>query len=174
MKKKIIVGLIVIVVVGFAVFFAGCIEEKTKPPEVTTPPAETLIPTEEKRPMTYYSAKQAFARLTLYLHERNQGLPKLIRSAMPERSALYSRGKSDQLSGVIGGWVFNYEDEHGKSYSARLNCWGEVTIEEEDIDFAKIYPRAIRVDEWVLDNIDAHNVVLAHGGEGRSMNIRGG
>ena len=177
MKKKTIVGLIAIIVIGLAVFFAGCIEEKTKPPEVTTPPEEISTPAEEKRPMTYYSAKQAFARLTLYLRKHNQPPPKLIWGAIPTRIAVYSSGKSGQLSGVVGGWVFIYEDEFGKLYRASLNCWGGIRIEEdlkeEDLKFAENYPRAVRIDEWILDNINAHRLVLSRGGEGRPNEFGG-
>lgn len=128
---------------------------------------------EEKRPMTYYSAKQAFGRLTLYLREHKQPLPKVIWSAIPERTALYSHGESGGLSGIVGGWVFFYEDAEGRMRSARLNCWGEVMIEEGDTDFAKTYPGDIQLHEWVLDNNDAHMVVLSRGGEGRTSNFGG-
>lgn len=174
MNRKIILLIIGLLVLGI-VAMSGCTKEEAVPlptpsPKVEQPP---VTPPEEKRPMTYYSAKQALGHLTLYLREHKQASPKTIWKAIPERSALYSHGESGALSGIVGGWVFSYEDEQEKTRSARLNCWGEVTIQEEDADFAKIYPRAIRLGEWVLDNTDAHRVVIAYGGEGRPSNIGG-
>jgi hypothetical protein len=155
MLKKLMVLFLVVALVAMG----GCSKEEEK--------------AEEERPMTYYSAKQAFARLTLYLREHKQPLPKVIWNAMPKRTALYSYGESGGLSGIVGGWVFFYKDTQGRTRNARLNCWGEVMIEEVDTDFVKIYPRAIQIHEWVLDNNDAHMVVLSRGGEGKANNFGG-
>ncbi len=152
MNKRIILSIIILLVLGIVASVTSC---------------------EENRPMTYYSAKQAFARLTLYLREHKQALPKTIWNAIPGRRAIYSHGESGVLSGIVGGWVFSYEDEQGKTRIARLKCWDEVTIQEEGTDFTKIYPRAIRLDEWVLDNTDAHRVVIAYGGESSPNNFGG-
>ncbi|MEO0101290.1 MAG: tetratricopeptide repeat protein [candidate division WOR-3 bacterium] len=129
--------------------------------------------TEEKSPMSYYSAKQAFARLILYLRENKQPLPQVIWNGIPERTSIYSHGESGLLSGIVGGWLFCYEDINGNTWIARLTCLGEVVIEKEETDFNKFYPRPIKLDEWILDNTDAHIAVLREGGEGRVNNFGG-
>src|SRR2546425_12433386 len=66
-------------------------------------------------PLTYYTAKQAFAHLSLFLSERQRPAPKRIWYAIPERTALYSYGEDMErrLGGIVGGWIFGYEDQAG-------------------------------------------------------------
>ena len=56
------------------------------------PPQSPQSTAAETREMTFYTAKQAFGRLTLDLQARKQPLPKQIWYAIPERSAILSYG----------------------------------------------------------------------------------
>jgi len=118
------------------------------------------LPTEREREMTYYSARQAFGRLSLYLAKEKRPLPQGIWLALPERTAIYSIGESG-LGGIVGGWVFDYLDADGQRNEARLNCWGEIQVTPRTTDPGKRIPSLIRPTEWVLDNTDAHTLALS-------------
>jgi len=123
----------------------------------------------EGRPVSYYSAKQAFAKLYTYLRDQQRPLPDAIWQVIPELSVFYR----EQFYGMVGGWVFFYRDQLGKEYEARLNCWGDVRIESATSDFAKSVPRPVQQNEWLLDNTDAHMIVLSRGGRGNNDNVGG-
>lgn len=131
------------------------------------------IRAEDRREMTYYTAKQAFGRLTLDLRARKQSTPKRIWYAIPERSAIYSYGDGERLGGIVGGWVFGYEDHDGKRNEARVNCWGAVIVTPEKTDSSKSYAAPITLTAWVLDNTDAHVVALKRGAIANSGNFGG-
>jgi len=128
---------------------------------------------EEIRPLTQYSAKQALGRLEVQLKRLGQpGLAK-IWNAIPERSAVYKNRESKELSWVVGGWVFCFEDTAGGAYEARVNCWGEVKLAKDETDMSKVYPRFIKPDELAVDNLNAHKIVLDQGGENTENNHGG-
>lgn len=124
---------------------------------------------QENRPVSYYSAKQAFARLSTHLRERSSPSPKLLWQVIPELSVFYR----EQFHGMVGGWVFFYEDEQGGKHEARANCWGELVVQPATTDLARGLVAPVKPSDWILDNTDAHVLVLEQGGEGNGDNIGG-
>lgn len=132
-----------------------------------TKPEETA---EEKRPVTYYTAKQAFARLEIYLSENNYPPLKVIWFVSPARITMYSFESKigELLKGAVSARIFGYEDINGETYLANLNCWGEVKVEKEGISHhTRHYPAPIEPHLWILDDIDAYRTVISFGGEGK-------
>jgi len=126
---------------------------------------------EDKRPITNYGSKPALARLILYLREKGDPPIKGIWHAMPLSSALYQNRSF--LSRSVGGWIFDFQDTQGKARVAKVNCWGEVSIENEAQENSDSFLGAINVAEIVLDNMDANTVVLNHGGEAKADGLGG-
>lgn len=128
------------------------------------------IKNQKERPATYYSAKQAFARLILYLREHKQPQPESVNLASPTDETIYCDGESGgrpiMPRALVSGWDFTYKDKLGKFHDASLNCWGEVTItntEEEVIKDSNM--STIPLNQFVLDNTDAYRVMLNSGAD---------
>lgn len=128
---------------------------------------------EDNRTITQYSAKQALARLEIQLKREGKPAISKLWNAIPERSAVYGNRDKTELSWVVGGWVFYFENVSGSTYEARVNCFGEVKLAKDDNDLSKMYPKPIKPEELVVDNRDAHKIVLKLGGEA-TRNNQGG
>jgi tetratricopeptide (TPR) repeat protein len=144
-------------------------------PETLTLPLKTpeTVPTQDNRSLTYYTAKQAYAHLVLYLNEKSQPLPNKIWYVLPSQSNLYFNKSRNEYSGLVGGWVIAFTDQQESSFSATVNCFGEILIEEIDDKLLVELESPFREDEWVLDNTDAHISVLTQGGVGKGDRIGG-
>ena len=126
--------------------------------------SEKTLKAQQAHPLTYYTAKQALARLVFYLRE--QGRPEVEALFQAQASPVgYVRGES--LTGVVGGWIFIYRDEEGRILRASLNCWGEVKLREVSLE---ALPPPLELDTWVLDDLDAHWEVLDQGAEAKGIN----
>jgi hypothetical protein len=128
----------------------------------------------DDRPMTLYTAKQAFGRRALYLRYHKQPAPAKIWFTIPERTALYSYRDGERLGGVVGGWVFGYTDSQSNNHQARISCSGKITVTKETAALGKSYASFVRPDQWLLDNTDAHTIALKRGAIANSGNFGGG
>lgn len=149
-----------------------------QPPQATTlptptPPEPATDADFEPENVVYYTARQAWARLLLYLQENQMPEPTAIWSVMPSHSYLY--GLPEDVStyeSLIGGWRIWYDDAAGQTWQAILTAWGGIEFQASNAptpdDLTSFTPQ-----EWVLDNLDAHHLVLRAGGQG-STDILGG
>jgi hypothetical protein len=133
----------------------------------------TASEAEEKREVTSYTAKQAFARLTLHLRNQQRALPRELWQMIPLRTALYTYQDNEKLAGTIAGWVIWYEDHDGKNYEARLDCWGGLKIAADEKASGRTFRRPVELGRWILDNTDAHCLVLSRGGAANARNFGG-
>ena len=127
----------------------------------------------ERREMTYYTAKQAFGRLTRYLSARNESSPIKIWHAMPQQTAIYSYGKGERLGGIVGGWVIDYEDRGGEKHQAKMDCWGSIEVTHEKPSTNQYDSAFITPADWLIDNTDAHLIAVERGAAVSSDNFGG-
>lgn len=128
------------------------------------------IKNQKERPATYYSAKQAFARLILHLRKYEQSQPELVNSAFPTDEIIYYEGESGgrpiMPKALVSGWDFTYKDKLGRFHDASVNCWGEVTITDTEKEVVKdSNTPTIPLNQFVLDNTDAYRVMLNSGAD---------
>ncbi|MFA6215103.1 MAG: hypothetical protein WC768_00870 [Patescibacteria group bacterium] len=167
--KKIIALAIVLLLTA-----AGCNQSTSNTPSpAAATPKPTVQEKEETRELTQYTAKQALGRLEIQLKRQDQAPIAKLWNAIPERSAVYQNRETQELSWVVGGWVFYFQNTSGATYEARINCWGEIKLTKKTDDMSKMYPGPIKLEEFVVDNLEAHKIVLDQGGESLIRNQGG-
>lgn len=108
------------------------------------------------------TAKQAFAALRSYLAQQSQGVPTAIWQMSPGTSVSFNAGRGRTTR--VQSWGCTYVRADGRQETASIGPAGHVEVGKSDVDFAEVYPRAIPVEEWVVDSADASKAVVMAGG----------